>query len=278
LPAHCASPPARYVYRIPLNVECLDNSFSTLCYPRSSKAFPKFCPSTVIRQEYLWLTVGLLQEASEGRIDLPEDDPEAVKLLIEYLYTAEYGSKLHNLPEDLVYTYDFPHTCVDGCNSEIDGKKCWELCPHHKCGSLPEIFTNCNDDCKDFVCSICIPDAPQLLLHAKLYEIGKTGDIVSKYLTNAQVTVGDKYNVIGLKDLAREKFAGACKLFWDNVQFVVAARHACSTTPEHDVGLRHIVRDTIVDHPGLVVKVGVDELLGETPGLARDVLKKVIRK
>jgi hypothetical protein len=220
----------------------------------------------------------LLQEATEGRIDLPEDDVEAVKLLIEYLYTAEYGTALFIPPDDLVYTYDFPHTCVDGCKSEINGKKIWYLCPHHKCGSSVVPERSCNDDCKGFVCSICIPDAPQLLLHAKLYEIGKTVVILSKFLTNAEVILGDKYNVIGLKDLAREKFAGACKMFWNHDQFAIAAQHAYSTTPDHDNGLRHIVCDTIAEHPALVDKAGVDDMLTDTPGLAKGVLKKIIKK
>lgn len=72
--------------------------------------------------------------------------------------------------------------------------------------------------------------ASQLLTHAKMYE------------------VGDKYQVSGLKALAK---------FWDDELFAEAAVHAFSTTAEEDHGLRRIVCETISEHMGLVKKEGV---------------------
>ncbi|KAJ4299737.1 hypothetical protein N0V90_004983 [Kalmusia sp. IMI 367209] len=135
----------------------------------------------------LRFTVG--KEASENKINLPEDDPAIVKILIDYLYTAD-----------------------------------------------------------------------QLLLHAKVYEIG------------------DKYAVSGLKELAHEKFSRACFQYWMSDEFVVAAQYVYTILPDHDVGLQNTVRDTIAAHRSLVFKASVDEMLAEIPGLARDILKKVVWK
>jgi hypothetical protein len=98
-------------------------------------------------------------------------------------------------------------------------------------------------------------DASQLLLHAKMYEIG------------------DKYDVIGLKQLAREKFLRAAAEYWNDEQFALAAHYAFSTTPEEDKGLRDVVNNTISMHMELLNKPAVEALLTEFNGLAVGLLK-----
>lgn len=98
-------------------------------------------------------------------------------------------------------------------------------------------------------------DADQLLIQAKIYE------------------VGDKYDVAGLKEVAREKYLPACAEYWDSEQFGSAAHYAFSTTPENDQGLRDIVRDTISKHMDLLNKPALEALLNEFNGLATGVLK-----
>lgn len=56
-------------------------------------------------------------------------------------------------------------------------------------------------------------EASQLPIHIKMYEIG------------------DKYDVVGLEDLAKEKFSRACKHFWNTAEFSLAADHAFSNAP-----------------------------------------------
>ncbi|KAI4666975.1 uncharacterized protein J4E79_001656 [Alternaria viburni] len=95
----------------------------------------------------------------------------------------------------------------------------------------------------------------QPLLHAKIYEIA------------------DKYEVKGLKDLAREKFKRSCEQFWDNDVFAVAAHHVFSTTPDSDKGLRDLVSLTISKHMCLMDKPEIEALLTEFNGLAFGLLK-----
>ncbi|KAI4664486.1 uncharacterized protein J4E88_010738 [Alternaria novae-zelandiae] len=95
----------------------------------------------------------------------------------------------------------------------------------------------------------------QPLLHTKIYEIA------------------DKYEVKGLKDLAREKFKRSCEQFWDNDVFAVAAHHVFSTTPDSDKGLRDLVSLTISKHMCLMDKPEIEALLTEFNGLAFGLLK-----
>jgi hypothetical protein len=83
----------------------------------------------------------------------------------------------------------------------------------------------------------------------------------------------DKYLVVGLKDLAREKFDRACAKYWDDELFAPAAHHVFSTTPEYDKGLRDVVSRIFSEHMILLNKPSVEALLEEYNGLAIQVLK-----
>jgi hypothetical protein len=85
--------------------------------------------------------------------------------------------------------------------------------------------------------------------------------------------IGDKYDVIGLKGLAREKFLRGCTEYWDDKYFASAAHYAFSTTPENDKGLRDIISNIIAKHMSLLNKPAVETLLTEFNGLALGVLK-----
>jgi hypothetical protein len=136
------------------------------------------------------------------------------------------------------------------------------VCPHHICNS----YDVCK--CVDFTCKTCchnasltaaLPpakgDANQLLLHAKMYEMA------------------DKYDVVGLKQLAREKFLRANAEYWNSEQFAPAAHYAFSTTPEGDKGLRDVISNTISTHMVLLNKPAVEALLTKFNGLAFGLLK-----
>ncbi|KAH4006823.1 hypothetical protein HBH70_201060 [Parastagonospora nodorum] len=218
------------------------------------------------------------KEATEGKIDLPGDEPKIIKLLIQYLYEGEYEPRLsdaspiataprgdmshrevvrtdtYNSNYGRNYTYSFPHTCdpTGGCS-----KLC--ICPHHICR------TTCSYSCRDFICDKCtrstLPKTfpatgppEQFLIHAKMYEIA------------------DKYDVVGLKDLVLEKFKRACVSFWDHDIFSIAAHYAFSTTMENDKGLRDIVSKTISEHMDLIQKAEIQTLMTEFNGLALGIL------
>ncbi|KAJ6276465.1 hypothetical protein J3E71DRAFT_365776 [Bipolaris maydis] len=186
------------------------------------------------------------QETESGILNLPEDEPETVKLLIQYLYEVKRG-KSSSKKQD--YHLVFPHTCsreYDYCDYSL-------LCPHHYCGQ------SCDYTCGGFICPICNTPAltglsSQLLIHSKMYEIA------------------DRYDVVGLKGLAKEKFNRGCNHFWNTPDFHIAASHALSTTPEDDGGLRDLVSETIAKHMELAQAPEIRKLLIQFNGLALGIL------
>lgn len=209
----------------------------------------------------------IAKETQTDQINLPKDERKMIKLLVQYLYEGEYDPVL---PPTVAQTTtpavirsaafgnkifpstSFPHTCYfrgfDGYSCKHQG-----LFSHHKCDR------DCKFKCKEFTCEACvipslIEPSSQLLTHAKMYELA------------------DKYEVDGLKDLAKEKFSICCKHFWDTPDFHLAASHAFSTTPENDTGLRDCVSQTIATNMQLLRKSQVRLLLMRSNGLALGIL------
>jgi hypothetical protein len=202
------------------------------------------------------------QEHEEGRIDLPDDEPAIIKLMIDYIYSAEYEP---HLPRDIskIAASDVrpKHSCKSGHMACPNYGASRLVCSHHTCG------ISCAFTCDGFVCDNCHPPpiiipgpSSQLLVHAKMYE------------------TGDKYQVSGLKELSKFKFELACAKFWDDAIFAEAARCAFETTPEEDRGIRSIVCKTLSEHMGLLKKKDVVGLMTEFNGLAFGLLMEKAEK
>jgi hypothetical protein len=204
---------------------------------------------------------------------------------MQYLYEGEYDPILPDTdsqggigsmtakaplpktdPDGNHYSYSFPHTCM----KQRDMFTVPGICPHHTCKLDTNVFdfgtSEYGHRWNMFNCDKCNPLTPpvpslngtseQLLTHAKMYELA------------------DKYDVVGLKDLVKEKFGRACQNFWDDPIFANAAHHAFSTTPDHDKSLRDIVSKTVAGHmKALVKKPEIEALLTEFNGLAYGLLK-----
>jgi hypothetical protein len=97
-------------------------------------------------------------------------------------------------------------------------------------------------------------DASQMLLHAKLYE------------------VGDIYDVPGLKGLSRQKFVRACAKYSDDDSLATAAEYVFNTSTEDDKGLREVVSRLISEHLELLDGPVIKSLFSWFNGLALDLL------
>ncbi|KAF1848768.1 uncharacterized protein K460DRAFT_393764 [Cucurbitaria berberidis CBS 394.84] len=206
-------------------------------------------------------TFAVGREAAESKIDLPEDEPAIIRLLVQFLYECAYDihppvrSLSSSAPQVQPW---FPHSChTRGAQYSLHFPCKKELCEHHICG------THCRSKCSDFTCSVCDDLRPhrsaaeyasRLLVHAKMYE------------------VGDKYQVTGLKELARENFQAACAVSWDDEQFAVAARHVFTSTPESDGGLRGVVMEVLRARRGVLTKPCVGAFLRQHPGVMYELL------
>jgi hypothetical protein len=195
-------------------------------------------------------------------IDLSDNEPVIVKLLVQYLYEAEYDPILSGFAPEWDYGITPPHTCSDS-TSKVNLRRgrpsgyshCQaQVCPHHRCGDY------CDSNCEEFVCDECGKThtpagdfqgtADDMVTHAKMYEMA------------------DKYDVSGLKQLCIEKYTQACIIFWDDPKFAESAYRVYSTTPTRDKGLRNIVCKIISLHMQLLKKPEIEDLMNEFNGLA----------
>jgi hypothetical protein len=199
------------------------------------------------------------QDTSEGIINL-YDDPGDVKLMIQYLYEGDYepklpvsgasisGSEPHVIAvKQAGFLYRFPHSCDSGSSS---------ICPHHYC------YMYNSAKYVDFVCVVCCPtwippihtEPGHMLLHADMYKLGK------------------KHNVVGLQDLAREKFEQWCEKHWNDDEFVEAAEAAVTNIDKNDRSLTDVVVKTVSNHICLLDKQLIQRLMRHE-GLAMDLVE-----
>lgn len=96
---------------------------------------------------------------------------------------------------------------------------------------------------------------PNLPLHAKMYAIA------------------EKYEVHGLKELAKHKFEMDCRQSWEHPDFADAIREVYENTVDSDRGLRAIVIQTFREHPQVAVRKDVAAAIKDTPALAFELYK-----
>jgi hypothetical protein len=115
------------------------------------------------------------QEATRGKINLPEDEPVFIKLLVQYSYEGEHDPRLPDIPKTPKacgtdssykinasianhpsgnqYNYAFPHTCCD-----YDFYRCSRIYSHHVRGqdcNTRGLGTKVIPKCYNFVCDAC---------------------------------------------------------------------------------------------------------------------------
>ncbi|KAI4642524.1 uncharacterized protein J4E78_010207 [Alternaria triticimaculans] len=201
-------------------------------------------------------------EAQHDVVDLSKDEPQVIASLVRYLYSDKYDGEFSDGPpvkplsaSDFIvtrtdvrsrahgrnYTYAFPHTCAANCPS---GKF---LCPHHICDD------DCFSSCRAFICDKCCSrrgSPSQLLNHSKMYAIA------------------DKYDVMGLKQLASKNFEFVCTYLWNDDAFPVAIDHIFSATVPEDTGMRSIVIQTISKNMSVTHKAEMKMMVAKYNDLA----------
>lgn len=190
------------------------------------------------------------EEYEQKKVDLSEEEPAVVKLLMQYLYEGDYSPFLW---EDALGSesptsrqpWMFPHNCYDYYRPQ--GEDCeMRLCPHHTCN------IHCNKDgeepCFKFACPEC--SFSFLVIHAKVYSIA------------------DRLIVTGLKTLAQSKFQDACIYSWSTSKFPTAVEYVLTSTPDEDTGLMDVVCKTISTNMELMKNATIKKLLMEHNGFA----------
>lgn len=220
-------------------------------------------------------------ESDAKSIDLPDEERETVKLLMQFFYEGDYlpiisDSSLTATPfqtsKPSVFTPQqvFPHTCPP---SMFQRGCMMVLCPHHTCGSHCQAastgFSQTRTVCSNFTC----PSCPALGPPAQIVIPPPGGTQSADLLTHANMyAIADRLIVTGLKALALAKFQSACTHYWDTPEFPAAVEYIFTSTPEEDSGLRNTVYVAISNHMQLMEDEKIKALMMELNGLAYGVL------
>lgn len=176
------------------------------------------------------------------------DDPEIVKLMIEYFYHFDY---------------------TEGCGSALGScgklnKEKQTVVPSKRVREQTPSVDNDNDD-EDTAASVAdATPAPissvhsaTMVEHAKLFAMAVN------------------YQVDGLRDLAVSKFSEAVKAGWDHEDFAHTVFLVYNTTADDIIELRDVVADTLYEHFGtLKNKDEVATVVRSIPGLGYDLFKR----
>lgn len=217
-------------------------------------------------------------ESADHTIDLSDEEPAIVELLVQYLYEGDYepivpDDDLRPKLEDAIpplLRCSFPHTC--GSYSTAEKRfiyTCREaICPHHTCQDDCDSLLGCS--CDDIICEKCVPHSStvtpcaqynmspaDILVHAKMY------------------AMADCYIVTGLKALAIAKFKHAAAVYHLDPAFPAAARYVFHSTPDEDKGLRKAVGTILVNYSMLTDEKTIKKLLRDHNDLAVNVIEQL---
>jgi hypothetical protein len=195
------------------------------------------------------------QEAQARTIDLPEDDPEMIRRLIAYLYLGDYDptrcditnfSQLRQLESTTVRASKH-HPRFVGSQGQYSSDSCACLSPSTNAVSQAEAPAAEKSGNSSNASEVAEP----LTIHATMYALG------------------DKYQVEGLGQLAKDKFESCLRHHACSADFATAIQIAYSSTPESNRGLRDVVvgafrtqfQTDITQIPGAEAKLdSIDEL------------------
>ncbi|KAF5620786.1 amino acid transport GAP1 [Fusarium sp. NRRL 52700] len=183
-------------------------------------------------------------EGQEGRINLPEDDPNAVRDMIHYLYNLDLvGHEF--IPEDGNYIEeelsDTEHDDEMKQLLEWSGRRF--IGNRRVKGLVPKLGAR-------------IGPSSNLRLFAKVYALG------------------EKYGIPGLKSIAVSKFEKLAKAYAQTEDFRLAVQEVYTSTIDQDRGLRDVVVSTVEENLGLLNNQDFEDLVQAT-GLGHDLLMKI---
>ncbi|OCL12363.1 hypothetical protein AOQ84DRAFT_386177 [Glonium stellatum] len=209
------------------------SDLTILCGPNEHKVHKAvICP----RSEFFNAACRFGKEAETGIITLSDDDPETVRLMIEYFYTLEYSP----LCSDIVV--QTPVNVPNPADSDSE--------------FIPDDWGRRKDRRPKPHPKSTKPTGPShFTTFAKLYAIA------------------DKYNIKGLQTLSQRKFKLTAESYWNHDDLPSAIHTVYTSTPDTNMGLRNIVVNLIADRMSLLRKPEMEALMREFNGLAFDLLK-----
>ncbi|KAF1943876.1 hypothetical protein EJ02DRAFT_501833 [Clathrospora elynae] len=228
------------------------------------------------------------KEGEEGKVDLVDDEPEIVKHLVNYLYEVDYHVRSEEVDGPWVFrmNWDFEKApkytprrriILDCSLWATSAMKMVEILELH-----PDIIK------KQKVSSRVIELHPMKTEHKLIIKTlvkywkelqAQNAEAIGAIpkptgtedpITHAKVyALAEKYNLKGLKDLAREKFTASLEHTFPGLEFFNAVDVVFTSTPDNDHGLRKVVAFHLSQQKEMYGMYGrLEHALKSTPSLA----------
>jgi hypothetical protein len=94
-----------------------------------------------------------------------------------------------------------------------------------------------------------------------------------RHLRPLLLTYRHRYGIVGLKALARSKFAHEIDLYLESSEFPEACQEAYESTFHTDRGLRNVIVQAFRANPSLSMRPDVEMVVRETPSLAFELFR-----
>jgi hypothetical protein len=221
-------------------------------------------------------------KSTEGECpDLGDDDPQAVKLMIDHLYLEDYDPNLtpasgSSTPveskdgcENIERTADVVQTEESFFGSAQSVEDMWGL--NRK---------KTKKDVKKGTNWIVAPPEPEPEPEPEPLLPVTTpakGDVSSSFMEmHAKVfAIASKYDIKPLERIARQKLKDQTKCNWNIADLTAAMAIVFGQTPESELKLRRILKDVIVEHAlTLVQDPGFEDAVSRIDGLAYDLFRR----
>ncbi|KFH47036.1 hypothetical protein ACRE_021350 [Hapsidospora chrysogenum ATCC 11550] len=100
-----------------------------------------------------------------------------------------------------------------------------------------------------------VPKDSSIAFHANLKKQERETLERSKLIIYARIySLGEKYGIRELKNLSLSEFQKEVEYRWDEEDFIDAVKEVFTSTVDGDRGLRDVIVQAIVDHPDLLDK------------------------
>ncbi|KAF2810733.1 uncharacterized protein BDZ99DRAFT_519417 [Mytilinidion resinicola] len=216
------------------------------------------------------------KEAESGEITLQDEQPEHVRAMVYYFY-------------HLIYVVPGPAPSA----SSINTRGFFEAFPSPFQNDIaPAQFQGDEAPQRSYDDEPLEPTPPPPLLAEEFGDWGawtttkqkkENGGKISKRPSEANLglvfhahmyALADKYNIEGLKLIAKVRFTGDVQEGWSHEEFPDAIRIVYDTTPEMDLGLRDAIVDVLLKNSSLLDKKEIEAVVKKIAELSYELLKR----
>ncbi|ORY67586.1 uncharacterized protein BCR38DRAFT_522484 [Pseudomassariella vexata] len=207
-----------------------------------------------------------LDANKEQLISIPEEDSQAVQLMIHYLYTLDYPQVT---PRTQVTPKSPEHQPLgangtNGANGANGTNGTHPIDPKQSNGHGAPLVSpvEYSIEQEEFIAATDLANKAAAKNKKKKKRAQSTPTTTSNLVIHARVyALGSKYGIKGLKNLSADKFEDEVKRHWDTEDFLGAAQEAYTSTSEQDRTIRDSVLNTIKSHPELLGRKQVQEVI-----------------